>query len=224
MFHKLVLKTLVAASFVFVSCSHSDEILEEEPTTNPEIKEGDKALAVDLGLSVKWSDINVGASSVKEIGDYYSWGEISTKKNYSWSTYKFGKDWGALTKYTLTDKKFVLDAEDDVAHVKWGGAWRMPTIEEFQELINKCTCTWTIVNGVKGLKVLAPNKNSIFLPAGGSKWNDDSLDIGSVGNYWTSSFSVENAPAAWYIRFGKDEGIEWNCDRNDGFTIRPVQP
>ena len=95
---------------------------------------------VDLGLSVKWATFNVGATKPEEYGDYYAWGETETKNDYSWSTYKWSDETGnILSKYNTSiyygtvDNKHVLDAEDDVAHVKWGGKWRMPTQSEQEE-------------------------------------------------------------------------------------------
>ena len=121
---------------------------------------------VDLGLSVKWGTRNVGAAGPEEIGGYYSWGETETKR--SPLTYKFSDGQGGLTKYDGTDGKSVLDPEDDVAHVKWGGTWRMPTSDEISELIENCTWTWASVNGEIGF-LITSNKpgytdRSIFLP------------------------------------------------------------
>ena len=101
--------------------------------------------AVDLGLSVRWATCNVGANSPEEYGGYYAWGETEEKKDYNWDTYKWCKgSYNTFTKYCtngsygLIDNKIELDAEDDVAHVKLGGDWRMPTFDEIKELIEKC--------------------------------------------------------------------------------------
>ena len=130
--------------------------------------------AVDLGLSVKWANVNVGAISPEDYGDYFAWGETELKTDYSWSTYKFelGTDEnGPFSKYVTNssygtvDNKTVLDPEDDAAHVNWGGSWRMPTDAEWTELRTKCTWTWT--SEVNGMLVTGPNGKSIFLPAAG---------------------------------------------------------
>lgn len=97
---------------------------------------------VDLGLSVKWATCNVGAIQPEEFGDYFAWGEVETKAIYNWDTYKYYDDFN-LTKYTSNDSKTVLDPEDDAATVNWGGAWRMPTKAEQDELRNNCTWDWT---------------------------------------------------------------------------------
>lgn len=98
---------------------------------------------IDLGLSVKWATCNVGASSSEEYGSYFAWGETIPKNIYLKETY-------------LPDKNF-------------NKVFRLPTKEEFKELLNKCTWTWTLQNGVKGYKVTGPNGKSIFLPAAGQQ-------------------------------------------------------
>ena len=193
---------------------------------------------VDLGLSVKWATCNVGASKPEEYGGYYAWGEIEEKDNYDWSTYKWckGSD-GTLTKYCTNsyhgtvDNKTDLDPEDDVAHVKWGGTWRMPTLEEQKELSEKCTWTWTTQNGVKGYKVTGPNGNSIFLPAAGYRDETEVYNRGSCGDYWASSIRYMDNYSAGYL--GLADGYNaWSIEyrtagwvstyRNLGHSVRPV--
>lgn len=101
--------------------------------------------AVDLGLSVKWANVNLGASRPEEYGDYFAWGEVKPKADYSWETYKWCKgSYDTMTKYCyddsygyngFTDNKYTLDPENDAATVNWGGKWRMPTADEIVELI-----------------------------------------------------------------------------------------
>ena len=149
---------------------------------------------VDLGLSVMWATCNVGADKPEEPGDYYAWGETSTKNSYKESNYKWskGSDY-KLTKYCsdkkngyrgFTDNKTVLDQDDDVAHVKWGGTWRIPTKDELQELKDNCTWTWDSINGMKGYRVTSNipgySDRSIFLSAAGG---DGGISInGGAGN------------------------------------------
>ena len=108
---------------------------------------------VDLGLSVKWATANVGASKPQDYGNYYAWGETTTKGTYNWSTYKYANgDYDELTKYCsdsyygkdgFTDSKTTLDLSDDAAYVNWGGKWRMPTKAQQDELRNQCYWVWT---------------------------------------------------------------------------------
>ena len=185
--------------------------------------------AIDLGLSVKWATCNVGASKPEEYGGYYAWGETAEKSNYDWSTYKWcnGSD-DTMTKYCTdsyygtVDNKTVLDPKDDVAHVKWGGSWRMPTVEELQELYNSCTWTWTRQNGVNGYRVTGPNGNSIFLPAAGSRLGTDVYDRGSFGDYWSSSLGNDDSCCAYGFNFADSGYGEGENDRCCGFSVRPV--
>ena len=184
---------------------------------------------VDLGLSVKWATCNVGASKPEEYGGYYAWGETEEKDNYDWSTYKWCKgSYDTLTKYCTdgdfgkVDNKTVLDPEDDVAHVKWGGTWRMPTRAEQDELREKCTWAWTTQNGVNGYKVTGPNGNSIFLPAAGCRNGTEADDRGSSGYYWSSSLYSNYGYDAYYLGFGSGSCGWDNYVRRSGQSVRPV--
>lgn len=179
---------------------------------------------VDLGLSVKWATCNVGAEFPEDYGGYYAWGETEEKSNYSWSTYKWCNGSSeTLTKYCTSssygtvDNKTVLDPEDDVAHVLWGGSWRMPTLDEIKELIDNCSWERTEVNGVSGQKVTGPNGNFIFLPSAGNRLNT-SLICASLGFYWSNN-GKGNAGAfsLWQgAKFVVDDG------RPYGLSVRPV--
>ena len=185
---------------------------------------------VDLGLSVKWATCNVGATKPEEYGGYYAWGETEEKENYSWSTYKWCKGSGdTMTKYCMkrkygaVDKKNVLDLEDDVAHVKWGGSWRMPTLDELKELKNSCSWQWTTQNGVNGYCVTGPNGNSIFLPAAGYRGGTDFDYSGRNGKYWSSSLYRRYSRYAYDLGFGSGGyGLYNNFDRYNGLSVRPV--
>ena len=187
--------------------------------------------AIDLGLpsGTKWATCNVGASSPEEFGGYYAWGETEEKENYSWSTYKWCRgSYDTQTKYCTdssygtVDNKTVLDPEDDVAHVKWGGTWRMPTLDEQKELLNKCTWTWITQNGVNGYKVTGPNGNSIFLPAAGYRYGSEVYLRGSYGSFWSSSLSSYYSYYACSLYF--DSGSHgWDSRyRYYGLSVRPV--
>ncbi|MDE7378674.1 MAG: DUF1566 domain-containing protein [Paraprevotella sp.] len=186
--------------------------------------------AVDLGLSVKWATCNVGASSPEEYGGYYAWGETEEKNNYDWSTYKYcNGSYDTQIKYCTksskgtVDNKTVLEPEDDVAHVKWGGSWRMPTASEISELINNCSWRWIVQNGVNGCVVTSKsNGNSIFLPAAGGRWFEVVISSGSDGGYWSASLDEYGSYDAFYLFFGSDyRDLDYNV-RSGGFSVRPV--
>ena len=199
---------------------------------------------VDLGLpsGTKWATCNVGASTPEEYGNYYAWGETETKSTYSWSTYFDTTDGGStFTKYT-TDGKTVLDLEDDAARANWGGAWRMPTDEEWQELIEHCSWSWVSklwyeVEGYNGYgyEVEGPNGNTIFLPAAGNRgdgvidcgedqhYTDDDLGIAEVnGNYWSSSLDTERGAGSVYFSAGSAVYFGHDYRHYRGQSVRPV--
>ena len=187
---------------------------------------------VDLGLSVKWATMNVGATKPEEYGDYFAWGETSTKSTYNWSTYTLCKGSSStLTKYNTNssygtvDNKTQLELSDDAARANWGGSWRMPTDAEMTELRSNCTWTWTTQNGVNGYKVTSKsNGNSIFFPAAGSR-SGSSLDYaGSSGLYWSSSLYTDYPNLAWYMSVKSGYVDRHYYHRYRGHAVRPVCP
>ena len=184
--------------------------------------------AIDLGLSVKWANFNVGAFHPTHCGDYFAWGETEPKETYSWATYKWCDGTEAnITKYNTADGKTILEPADDAAQVQWGGKWRMPTKEEIQELFTRCTWKTETQNGINGYNVIGPNGNSIFVPTAGW-YNEDDFGVGLQGNatyYWTSTLSSSNKIRAYDLVFndvsGSNDGIIANT-RRCGFPIRPV--
>ena len=153
--------------------------------------------AVDLGLSVAWASCNVGAESPERFGDYYAWGETEKKDSYDWNTYLWGNgESRSLIKYNydryygLIDNKFQLDTDDDVAQVKMGGSWRMPTKDEMAELVDNCDWVFQKYKGVNGFTVRSKvNGNCIFLPISGRAEGDFVWLSGSWGCYLTSSLN-----------------------------------
>ena len=186
---------------------------------------------VDLGLTSRtlWATCNVGATKPEDYGDYFAWGETTTKSTYDWKTYKWcnGKNTN-LTKYCTSssygtvDDKTVLELSDDAANVKWGGDWRMPTIEEQEELLIECNWKWTTQNGIKGYNVVSKiNGNSIFLPASGYRYESSLYKLGSWGMMWSSSLS-DPSENSLHIGFDSDSLDYYHDDRAAGFTIRPI--
>lgn len=188
---------------------------------------------VDLGLpsGIKWATCNVGATKPEEYGGYYAWGEIEERDEYNWHNYKWGDANGKYTKYCssplqgVVDNKMILEPEDDVAHVEWGGKWRMPTGDETLELSEECIWDWTSLNDVKGMLVTGPNGNSIFLPAAGCYYSFSLVNEQNRGYYWSSSLVHYNSGHPFTIYFSN--GNSHNClhdylRSNNGFTVRPV--
>lgn len=175
--------------------------------------------AVDLGLSVKWANMNVGAQSPEDYGGYYAWGETKEKEDYSADTYLYYENGYKEIGEDICGTKY------DVARTQWGGNWRMPTITEFQELSDSCTWTWTALNDVYGYKVTGKNGNSIFLPAAGCRWGTNLFSAGSFGDYWSSSYVRGDRYNACYLYFGSDgHYTNYYSGRKGGQSVRPVCP
>ena len=186
---------------------------------------------VNLGLpsGTLWATCNVGASSPEDYGNYYAWGETTTKSNYDWSTYQYcNGSYNTLTKYCnksnygyngFTDNLTILQPSDDAATANWGNGWRMPTNEEWQELCQNTTHTWTTQNGVNGRSFTASNGNSLILPASGYRWDGELYYAGSLGLYWSSSLNTDNPNLAWYLYFYSGSVSNY---RYGGFSVRPV--
>ena len=204
--------------------------------------------AVDLGLSVKWSSWNLGATKPQEYGAYISWGETCPTWDYNWSSYKFrvsGDDYDnvKLSKYYPSnmeshwggsgspDNKTVLEPEDDAASFNWGGSWRMPTDAEWKELIDNCTWTWTSDYNGTGMagRIVTSNMSgheakSIFLPAAGYRYDTSLNDVGTYGYYWSSSLCTGFPVHALIVRFRSDNVYRTDYGRFSGYPIRPVCP
>ncbi|MBQ3680217.1 MAG: hypothetical protein IJJ78_03035 [Paludibacteraceae bacterium] len=208
---------------------------------------------VDLGLTsgTKWATMNVGASNPQDYGNYYAWGETTTKETYDWSTYLDGR----ITDYSDcgTDKDALKGVTDiagtqyDAAKANWGGKWRMPTKAQQDELRNQCYWVWTssyngsnvkgyIVYGAKnasdkGVKIYGGETPSssyslsdahIFLPAAGFRSYGDLIGAGSYGYYWSSSLSTVNPYRAWYVLFLSDDVYYSYDGRYYGQSVRAV--
>ena len=170
---------------------------------------------VDLGLpsGLKWATCNIGANSPEEYGNYYAWGEVLTKDEYTQAnSLTYGKQMDDIS-----------GTQYDAATANWGGDWRMPTHTEMTELSNKCTWEWTTQNGVEGYKVTGPNSNYIFLPAAGY-FNGASFNSGSCGySYYWSSTTDSNAGIAYRLRFDSGSHNLSNSSRDYGYSVRPVR-
>ena len=188
-----------------------------------------QAEAVDLGLSVKWANMNVGASTPEGYGDFFAWGETTPKNTYNLSAYKWSKGtkkslfkYCTDSEYGMVDDKTVLEPSDDAATAQWGSSWRMPTAEEFDELCDSCSWAWTTQNDVNGYLVTGPSGNSIFLPAAGCRYDKGSYYVGTYGYYWTSSVVAAHPNCARYLFFKAEGTDRLIYDRDSGRTVRPV--
>ena len=178
------------------------------------------AEAIDLGLpsGTLWASWNVGATKPEEYGGYYAWGETEVKEYYNWTTY-LHSDGTAESCHFIGDD--IAGSLHDVAHVKWGGSWQMPSVDQFKELCNNCTRTWTTQNGVNGTLVTGPNGNTIFFPASGLRWGYELRSAGKNGEYWSSTYYSDSL--AWYFYFIPSYWVWYDGrERFYGNAVRPV--
>ena len=197
---------------------------------------------IDLGLpsGTLWSCCNVGATTPEAYGGYYAWGETEEKDFYDWSNYIHCDD-SSNTCYDIGND--IARTQYDVAHVKWGGSWVMPTKDQFEELISNCTYTWTTINDVNGNLFTGLNGGNIFMPAAGYhtifipesngssfflpamdyRQYNDLYEVGCSGDYWSSTLNPSYPDRAYSLSFFDLGG--WCNDyepRIDGISIRPV--
>ena len=189
----------ILLSLSFPSCGSSDSDPEIDSTVDSTSEEDDDTITVngyevvDLGLSVRWATCNVGADSPEDYGNYYAWGEIETKYEYTTDNSVF--------EVGVSKIDFSGDAEYDAATANWGSPWRMPTYDELNELIGNCIWTSTRQNSVKGYLVTGTTGNSIFLPAAGYRDGSAYNNIGSFGYYWSSSPGGPHNLNGYYLTF-----------------------
>jgi len=215
----LLVAILVVGVSLLVRVGGNERSTETEQSTETELTAGTIAGHdyVDLGLSVKWATCNVGASSPSAYGNYYAWGETTTKSEYTESNSKtYGKNFGDISG----------NPQYDAARANWGGSWRLPTQKECQELVDKCVWTWRTIDGHNGYKVTSKtNANSIFLPAAGWHLGSSSGYVGESGIFWNST-PFENYEGttqyAYDLYFGSGRHYVGCNYRYLGLSVRPV--
>ena len=190
-------------------------------TFNKQVTPGPTYESVDLGLTsgTLWASCNVGASSPEEYGNYYAWGELSGKSDYSWSTYRFGTSEN-LTKYDA-DGKTELELEDDVAHAVMGGSWHMPTEAQLKELTANTTSAWDSARSGRTF-TSKTNGNSIFIPAAGFYDGTSSYGVGSGCGLWSIGLYPSSHDYAVYLYFDSGGIGMGSYDRCYGFSVRGV--
>ena len=198
------------------------------------------AVDLGLPSGLKWASCNIGASKPEGFGNFYAWGETKTKRAFYWGNYPYcgtprpesgdtihwesdnnpepnlalfkynTKDEWHFTEGEGPDEITTLEAEDDVATVQWGDGWRMPTKDDWEELLDETTHELVIedndIKKFRGLRLTGPNGNSIFLPAAGSYSGSQHINYYDSGNdpqveYWSSTLDEEYpyAACAFYL-------------------------
>ncbi len=190
---------------------------------------------IDLGISVLWAECNVGAELPADVGNYYSWGETSTKESYTRATAKYQYynstyDVYPFSKYTDSDGKRTLEAGDDAVTVNWGTSWRMPTYDEIQKLIENCTYEEASLTNSDGNEVTCykltskKNGNCIYIPCSGYK-DDSNTNDSSKPMFWSSCHWYNSSKGTWSAMHGsvyKSHSLTYD-NRYRGFPVRPVR-
>lgn len=167
---------------------------------------------VDLGLSVKWANYNLGAAKPEDFGGLYGWADTTGNKIIvDYNQYP--------NENPISD---ICGTEYDIATAKWGSDWRLPTEEEVKELINDCKFEFVEVNGVKGGKYTGPNGKSIFLPAAGLRTGVDNKFINKNGMSWTGTLEDQMVFASYALTLRDGNTNSTFFFRDYGFSVRPV--
>ena len=179
---------------------------------------------LELPSGTMWACCNVDTEhpenqSPTNKGGYYAWGETEEKTDYSWYTY-IHCDGNENTCHDLGT--CISGTEYDVATVKWGDSWQMPTWGQIDELKLNCTFTWTSINGVEGgMYTSKKNGSKIFLPAAGYRL-EKNLRESSKGYYRTGT-SAEGKSNDKYFGFSSNGAFNGSSNaRCAGLTVRPV--
>ena len=190
----------------------------EQPKPRPADAPGREAIDLGLPSGTKWASCNIGATRPEEYGGYYAWGETEEKSRYDWETYKYGSSRDNCQGIG----KDIAGTQYDVAHVRWGGPWVMPSFDQIKELLANCSSEWTSLNGVDGRKFTGPNGNSIFLPAAGDRRSGGLYIVGSGGYYWSSTQNPSYSYSAYGIYFISGSVYPYSGHRLGGRSVRPV--
>lgn len=163
---------------------------------NPDLPEGLEKVYLgfdgDDGKPLYWANMNLGANYPWEAGDYFAWGEVTPKDNYTYETSQTcQKNISELLDLGIINSSFNLTQKFDAAHVNWGEGWRIPTQAELEKLVSNCSWTWKTQGGKKGYEVIGTNGYAIFIPAAGY-YSGITLKEASTKGYYRSATCDEN--------------------------------
>lgn len=223
----------VAVMVLLASCSKDDDNDEKDQIRTD--KTPANIDAVDLGLpsGTLWANMNIGANAPEEAGLYFAWGEIQGYTNdstdgrqFNWTQYKWrGETANTWSKYSGADgdNKMVLDKEDDAAYANWGGNWVMPSVDDFNELLENTTSELDTLNGGNARVFTSKiNGKKLIMPRAGFRMNTGMYFPGNLGLYWSTHIDTEkigSAMSLYRLQLGPEVG---SYMRVWGLPIRPV--
>ena len=222
MMKNILLFMTVMLPFVLISCGDDKD--------GPVVPDNHEYVDLGLPSGTLWATCNIGATNPEDMGDYFAWGETAPKEIYGMDNYKwYNSSIDKLTKYCTDDKYGTVDnntellPEDDAAYVNWGPMWRMPTLVQQQELIERCTWQWVERNGVYGRLVTGPNGNTLFLPAADYRGDNSLNNEQSIGAYWSRTLDSGYPSGLYFRNFEWESVYLFSHIRSHGFTVRPVR-
>ncbi len=215
----LLFLILCVANPAFVGCSDEEQGAQGGSGSENKVATGthEGHQWVDLGIGVKWATCNIGATTPEEYGDYFAWGEISPKTEYTTeNSITYGRH--------IDEVAVVGNPSYDAARANWGGKWRLPSLWDIYLLEDLCSWISCVQEGHEGYKIVGPNGNSIFLPAAGRYDGRSLLGAEEVGVYWTSEPTTSNIynRYAYVLEFQRGYFKTNDWERAYGLTIRPV--
>ena len=226
---------LTVAAVIVVGCTKPDAPDSEGNNDNYDTIPDHEYVDLGLPSGTLWATCNVGAESPEDTGDYFAWGETAPKEMYDWKQYKYSQfvegDY-LITKYCTNsdygyngyvDSLTVLELTDDAATANWGADWRIPTKEEWNELLSNTSNMMTEQNGVSGRLLTSVNGNSLFLPNTGF-YLDDEVICSNLGIYWTSTLQTSFQIIAWSYHSDWEEcHVCGTYERSRGQVVRAVR-
>lgn len=213
------------------------EITDPAPAPDPETAPDPNSINghkwVDMGTGVKWATTNIGANTPEEFGDYFAWGELAPKDEYTWENYehrnkKSGSDYMIPENFVNGDgDNLEFEPKYDAARKLWGGSWRMPTQSEIRALRTGTTKEWVEQYGVNGYLLTSKTTGGqIFLPAAGYKEDKKTIYVGDHGYYWSSSMFDLMEGESYHLYFKNTKSSQrfepGFYPARLGFPIRPV--
>ena len=239
-YKKVLAALMLMTAVIMTACNPKDDSNDNDDNGGNDVVdcggigtyEGHEYVDLCLPSGTLWATCNVGADAPEGYGDYYAWGEVQTKSHYHWQNYRYcNGNWDQLTKYCFeseygyegfTDSLKYLTYEDDYVMLNWANGWRMPTNDQWRELINNTTVEWTTQNGVNGRLFTAENGFSLFLPAAGVLFSYGPVTGEGVdGYYWSDELGQYSINAKAFV-FNSSVAFPRDDERYIGYSIRPV--